>query len=905
MADTTFMGERRHQPEPRPGLGIGFATEHLYRTLGDVAPGFLWLVDGTGRFIYVNRTWEQYTGSSLAELNRDGWESFNHPDELAQVQERWKEATERQTQFEMELRYRRHDGEYRWMLARVAPIHRGDGELEGWVGTSVDIDDLKRAQQALEQREQELNEFFENAAIPIHWEGPDGTILRANQAELDLLGYRREDYVGRNIADFHSDRPAIDDILRRLTAGEVLHDYPARLRCRDGSIKDVLIDSSVYFRNAEFIHTRCFTRDVTNQRVSEQATQQLAAIVASSADAIIGKTIEGVVTNWNAAAERMFGYSKEEMVGSSIFRLIPEDLHQAERDLLEQVRRGEPAALTEVERIRKDGQRLFVSVTVSPIRDVRGQVIGASSIKRDVTEHRQAQEALAQSQERLQLALSAARMGTWRWDPANDLLSWDEGLKRLFGLTIYEMVTPYSVMLDRIHEDDRAHVQSAIQRALTGGDVLDVQFRILQPKGQQRWMANQGRVVREAGGTVRYMTGVCLDVTDRKLLEERLRQAQRMDSIGQLAGGIAHEANNMMSVVLGCADYVLQRHDLADAVRQDVDQIWRAAKRTAGVTQQLLAFSRRQFLQPQVLDLNTTVRELEPILTRALGESRGLRMHLSPTLGSVRADPGQLEQVLLNLTLNARDAMAEGGRVTIETMNVVLDEAYAAAKPVETLEPGEYAALVVTDTGHGMDRATLERIFEPFFTTKNVGEGTGLGLSTVYGIVKQSGGFIWAYSEPGLGTTFKLYFPWVAPAQESPAVPLPARSGSKSEVVLVAEDEPMVRGIMARTLRDCGYSVLEAATGKEALDVIAAEEGRLNLLIADLVMPEMGGREMAARAAQQWPAIPVLFTSGFTGLDVVRRGLLEEGREFVQKPLAPEELVRKVRELVDASKRPT
>jgi two-component system, cell cycle sensor histidine kinase and response regulator CckA len=905
MADTTFMGERRHQPEPGPGLGIGVATEHMYRTLGNVAPGFLWLVDGTGRFTYVNRTWEQYTGSSLAELNRNGWESFNHPDELAQVQARWKEATERQTQFEMELRYRRHDGEYRWMLARVAPIQRGDGELEGWVGTSVDIEDLKRAQQALDQREQELSDFFENASVPIDWVGPDGTILRVNQAELDLLGYRREDYVGRNIVDFHVDRPAIDDMLRRLTAGEVLHNYPARLRCRDGSIKDVLIDSSVYFRNTEFIHTRCFTRDVTNQRVSEQAAQRLAAIVASSADAIIGKTIDGVVTSWNAAAERMFGYSTEEMVGSSIFRLIPEDLHQSERDLLEQIRRGEPATLTEVERIRKDGQRLFVSVAVSPIRDARGHVIGASSIKRDVTERRQAQETLAVSQERLQLALSAARMGTWRWDPAADLLSWDEGLKRLFGLTMYEMVTPYSVMLDRIHEDDRAHVQGAIQRALSGEDELDVQFRILQPSGQQRWMANQGRVVRDSGGTVRYVTGVCLDVTDRKLLEERLRQAQRMDSIGQLAGGIAHEANNMMSVVLGCADYVLQRTDLQEVVRQDVDQIWRAAKRTAGITQQLLAFSRRQVLQPQILDLNTTVRDLEPILTRALGESQGLRMHLSPTLGSVRADPGQLEQVLLNLTLNARDAMAEGGRLTIETMNVVLDEAYAAAKPVETLEPGEYAALVVTDTGHGMDRATLARIFEPFFTTKNVGEGTGLGLSTVYGIVKQSGGFIWAYSEPGLGTTFKLYFPWVAPAQEPAAPPAPPRSGSKSEVVLVAEDEPMVRGIMARTLRDCGYAVLEAATGKEALDVIAAAEGRVSLLIADLVMPEMGGREMAARAAQQWPAIPVLFTSGYTGLDVVRRGLLEEGRDFVQKPLAPEELARKVRELVDANKQPT
>jgi CheY-like chemotaxis protein len=366
-----------------------------------------------------------------------------------------------------------------------------------------------------------------------------------------------------------------------------------------------------------------------------------------------------------------------------------------------------------------------------------------------------------------------------------------------------------------------------------------------------------------------------------------------------LAGGIAHEANNMMSVVLGCADYVLQRTDLPEPVRQDVDQIWRAAKRTAGITQQLLAFSRRQMLQPQMLDLNTTVRDLEPILARALGESRGVRMHLSPTLGSIRADPGQLEQVLINLTLNARDAMEEGGRLTIETMNVALDRSYAAGKPVDTLEPGEYAALVVTDTGHGMDQVTLSRIFEPFFTTKGVGQGTGLGLSTVYGIVKQSGGFIWAYSEPGLGTTFKLYFPLAsAPADMQPP-PAPRLAGRTEELILIAEDEPMVRTIMARTLRDCGYTVLEATDGREAMRLLEAEPRPASLIVADVVMPDMGGQELASQVTRRWPTVPVLFTSGYTGLDVVSRGLLEEGREFLQKPVGPETLARKVREMID------
>jgi two-component system cell cycle sensor histidine kinase/response regulator CckA len=748
-------------------------TDHWLRTLGDVAPGLLWMADATGRFLYVNRTWELFTGSNLEELNELGWQRFNHPDEVAAVAEKWARAVERSETFEMELRYRGYDGTYRWMLARVVPQRDPTGEIQGWVGTSVDIDNLKTAEAALRRREQELTDFFENAAVAMHWVGPDGTILRVNQAELDLLGYRREEYLNRNIAEFHEDKPVIEDILRRLTRGEVLHDYPARLRGRNGSIKHVLIDSSGYFEDGVFAHTRCFTRDVSSQRRAEEASARLAAIVASSSDAIIGKTLDGVVTSWNSAAERIFGYSAPEMVGRPVYTIIPEELHQTERQLLDRISRGENVHFAETERVSKNGRRVSMEVSVSPIRDVLGRIVGASSIMRDVSE--------------------------------------------------------------------------------------------------------------------------------RKVIAERMRQAQRMDSVGQLAGGIAHEANNMMSVVLGCADYVLQRSDLPVPVRDDVNQIWRAAKRTAGITQQLLAFSRRQMLQPQVLDLNTIVRNLETILTRTLGETMGLRMHLSPDLAPVKADPGQLEQVLINLTLNARDAMVEGGELTIETMNVMLDESYVAGKSVDTLQPGLYAALVVGDTGHGMDHETMGRIFEPFFTTKGVGQGTGLGLSTVYGIVKQSGGFIWAYSEPRLGTTFKLYFPAISSSPDAGAARVPAPSAHADEVVLVAEDEPMVRSIMARTLSDCGYTVLEAAGGQEALALVESRAGQVSLIVADVVMPDMGGREMAARLGERWPEIPVLFTSGYTGLDVVRRGLLEEGREFVQKPLAPEALARKVRDMVDAS----
>jgi len=899
MADGTFLRERRRpQADLPPSVGAG--TERVYRAIGDVAPGFLWLVDASGRFIYVNRTWEEFTGSTLEQLNQDGWEQFNHPEDLDEVAARWAKAGERVEPFEMEVRYRRRDGEYRWMLARVVPLLDSERRLEGWVGTSVDIHQLKEAQDALRRSEQELSDFFENASIPIHWVGPDGTILRVNQAQLDLLGYRREEYAGHNITEFHVEPTVIQDILRRLIAGEVLHDYPTSLQCKDGSVKDVLIDSSPYVHDGELVHSRWFIRDVTAQHAAEQATQRLAAIVASSADAIVGKTLEGVVTTWNTAAERIFGYSAEEMVGSSIFRLIPEELHETERTLLKQIQQGNAVEFSEADRICKDGRRITIALSVSPIRDALGRVVGASSIKRNITERKLAERALAESQDRLRLALRAARMGTWYWDLATEALSVDQGLSQLYGLEPRDSVIRLDALLERVHPEDRENVWKAIERARVDGGEFRSEFRIVLPDGKVRWLSDQGLVARDESGAQLYMTAVSLDVTERRLVEERLRQAQRMDSVGQLAGGIAHEANNMMSVVLGCADYVLQRSDLPPPVRQDVDQIWRAAQRTAGITQQLLAFSRRQMLQPQILDLNTTVRELEPILARALGESRGLRMHLSPNLGRVRADPGQLEQVLINLTLNARDAMDEGGRLTIETMNVVLDRAYVDGKPVETLEPGDYAALIITDTGQGMDRETLSRIFEPFFTTKGVGQGTGLGLSTVYGIVKQSGGFIWAYSEPGLGATFKLYFPREESAPELATAQEPAPGGRAEEVVLVAEDEPMVRSIMARTLRDCGYTVIEAGNGREALDLLDSRGGRVDLMVADVVMPDMGGRDLAARAAERWPEMPVLFTSGYTGMDVVRRGLLEEGREFLQKPLAPEALARKVREMVDA-----
>ena len=373
-----------------------------------------------------------------------------------------------------------------------------------------------------------------------------------------------------------------------------------------------------------------------------------------------------------------------------------------------------------------------------------------------------------------------------------------------------------------------------------------------------------------------------------------------MEVVGQLAGGVAHEANNQMTVVLGAANFLLRRADLSEEARHDVEHIREAAERTAAITAQLLAVSRRQVLQPRVLELDEVIQGLEAVLRRALGERSTLVLRLGAPSGRVRADPGQLAQVLLNLVLNSRDAMPIGGRLTIETSVTELSEQYARLHPGIAVRPGPYALLAVTDTGHGMSPATLSHIFEPFYTTKPVGQGTGLGLATVYGIVKQSEGYVWAYSELGQGTTFKVYLPLeTEPTSRTLAPPLPVRASG--EVVLVVEDEPTVRDMTSRALEEYGYRVVSAGGAQEALALIRQRGEKVKLLITDVVMPGMDGPELARQMLALRPGLPVLFMSGYTDDEIVRRGLLQVGQPFLQKPFTPEALSREVAALLKRS----
>jgi PAS domain S-box-containing protein len=533
-------------------------------------------------------------------------------------------------------------------------------------------------------------------------------------------------------------------------------------------------------------------------------------------------------------------------------------------------------------------------------------------------------EDLHKEKERMRFAIAAARSGLWEWNMVTGNLFWSDDLQKIHGMKPGDFGGDIESFIAQVHEEDREFVEHSLNQTREIGCEHLIQYRIVWPDGGMHWVEGRGAVIRNRRGQPVQMIGLCTDITERKeaetflkasheelemrveeraaehrKLEEQLQQSQKLEAVGRLAGGIAHDFNNLLTAIIGYSQLSLRRLPESSPIRPHLDEIKLAGDRAAALTRQLLTFSRKQVLQPKVLDLNAIVSEMEKLLLRTIGEDIDLRTALGPNVGNVLADPSQMEQVIMNLVVNARDAMPQGGRLTIETTREFLDKSYAQ-QHVE-FSPGPHVLLAVSDTGTGMDADTQEHLFEPFFTTKEEGKGTGLGLSTVYGIVKQSGGNIWVYSELGHGTTFKIYFPFAA----GPADPLIHQSPSAelmagTETILIVEDHEVVRRLVVEVLGASGYQVLEAESPEAALSLCHDHPENIQLLLTDVVMPGMSGRDVAIRAAALHPEMRILFMSGYADQAIVHHGVLDEGTNFIQKPFSPHALAIKVREVLDA-----
>ena len=640
-------------------------------------------------------------------------------------------------------------------------------------------------------------------------------------------------------------------------------------------------------------------RALEDRRVREgkrQVEERYRWVSENIMDAVFLLDLEGHVVFTNRRGEELTGYPEAEQRGRPIWSLLaPEGAAEAQRRL-QAVRSGQgvdPSFETEV--VRRDGVRVSVESNVTSVfKD--GQLVGRLAVVHDISTRRRAETALRDTSQRLQTLIDAAPVAIIAMDEAWRVVLWNKSATRMLGWNEHEVL---GQAVPTIPDHKRAEFDAAVAQNRRGVATLyETQRR--RKDGTLIDVISSTAPLVDARGRVTGSMGVLVDLAEQKQLEEQLRQSQKMEAVGQLAGGIAHDFNNLLTVIGGRTYLLLTTLPEKHPGRPNVELIQETAERAAVLTRQLLAFSRKQILALQVLDLNTIVASIERILRRLIGEHIQLVIEPSATPGWVKVDPGQMEQVILNLSVNARDAMPEGGRLTIRTAHVGVAE--AAARTHAEIQAGPAVLLEVRDTGIGMTDEIRTRIFEPFFTTKPAGHGTGLGLATVYGIVKQSGGTIEVLSQPGQGSTFQIYLPRVEETEATSPTDAPApRHIGGSETILLVEDAEDVRDLARDILGLMGYNLMTASNPVEAIQVSQDHSGVIHLLLTDVVMPGMSGRQLADRLVADRPGLKVLFMSGYTDNAIVHHGVLDPGTAFVQKPFTPDSLSRKVREVLDAS----
>jgi two-component system cell cycle sensor histidine kinase/response regulator CckA len=777
-----------------------------------------------------------------------------------------------------------------------------------------EITERKLAEIAAGDSEERYRLLFEGNPLPM-WVYDLETLgfLAVNDAAVNHYGFSRDEFLGMTIKDLRPSEevPALTSNIARITDG--LGEAAVwRHRKKDGATISVEITSHTLDFAGRLARV-VLAVDVTELKRAEEESEQLAVKIENQRLRLnnIVASVPGVV--WEAwgepdtAAQRinfvsdyvqtMLGYTVEEWLSTPNFWLAiihPDDKERAADEAASTFANGGRSTV-EFRWLTKDGREVWVESNYVVITDDGGRPAGLRGVTTNVSERKRAEGELRASEERYRDLVENARDIIFSYDLKGNYTSINKAGEQITGYTRDEVLTLN--LAHTIALEDLPKAQELITSQIAREKVTTCEMTIIAKDGRRIAVEANNRLVFQNGVPVG-VQGIARDVTERKQLEDQLRQSQKMESIGTLAGGIAHDFNNLLTAITGYSELALSSLGSNDSLRPKIVEIRKAGHRAAALTRQLLAFSRKQILQPRVLDLNTVVVGISKMLARVIGEDVEMRIEVAPTLDRIKADLGQMEQILINLAVNARDAMPNGGLLTIATSNVHLHGKYISQHAVSTA--GHYVVLSVSDNGCGMDTETRAHIFEPFYTTKEVGAGTGLGLSMVYGIVKQSGGTIWVYSEEGKGTSFKIYLPRVDDVVDAVnAGEFRILAARGHETILLVEDEDMVRGLSKEVLENYGYEVIVAPNGQEGLRICEEFDGEIDLVITDVVMPKMSGRELAERISSLRPDTRVLYMSGFTDDTIVRNGVLVDNICFIQKPFSPDDLALKVREVLD------
>ena len=774
---------------------------------------------------------------------------------------------------------------------------------------------LAQAETLVEQERTRLTQYFEQIPLPAYNASLNATILDVNRAALEFLEYdNKQDLIGKPLLTTvyaPDSRSKAKDLLNRWRREGSLKNEELQVLTREGEIRDVLLNVEMIFdHEGKPQHSISVHLDITERKRTEQALRSeeersrmyldMAGVILLALDK------EGKVVLANPKACSVLGGEEAEILDKNWFdSFIPEHERREVRRVFQQLMSGtvEPVEYVENQVLALGGNVRWVAWHNTLVKSRDGEILGTFSSGEDISERRQTEQALRDSEERFRELTDTLPQVVFEVDIRGTITYANRRAFELFGYVEEDFQRGLNT-LEMIAAQDHDRAKANIGRVMRGDKPESTEY-MARRKDRSTFpvMIHSTRIVRDGEGVG--LRGIIVDLSEHKAAEkalkeseERLRQSQKMEAIGRLAGGIAHDFNNLLTTILGYSEMLLSEGTTTKEALESVREISKSAQRAASLTQQLLAYSRKQVLRPEELDINELVKNITKMLQRLIHENVRLNTVLDPKIGCVKADPAQLEQVIINLAINARDSMPGGGNLTIETQNLVLDESFCKLRP--EVVPGEYVMLAVTDTGCGIDKKIQKQIFEPFFTTKEPGKGTGLGLATVFGTVKQSNGYVYVYSEPGLGSTFKIYLPVIQTMKPKGRDHPKEWAGYATDrtILLVEDDEPL-RKLVSQILERTGYTVVSASNGEEALRLLdSPEHTEIDLLVSDVVMPGIGGKALAEKLQARLPDLKVLFISGYPDEAVVHHGVLDEGVAYLQKPFSPKAFIQKVQEIL-------